>query len=130
KIKKKLLKFRDKILKHLAINNNLKFIREEIKMTQQEFADFLNIPLSSYTRFEYDKSDLPLRAIKKIIASFPQINVNMFFTGTKQETNAQITISANNNLREAVHLLDNYANKIFLDDLIHRLRKIKEASEF
>ncbi|EAL7774465.1 XRE family transcriptional regulator [Campylobacter upsaliensis] len=117
-------------MKHLAINNNLKFIREEIKMTQQEFADFLNIPLSSYTRFEYDKSDLPLRAIKKIIASFPQINVNMFFTGTKQETNAQITISVNNNLREAVHLLDNYANKIFLDDLIHRLRKIKEASEF
>lgn len=117
-------------MKHLTINNNLKLVREEIKMTQQQLANFLNIPLSSYARFEYNKADLPLRAMKKIIASFPQITIDMFVFGKKVEANSQITISANNNLREAVYLLDNYANKIFLDDLIQKLRKIKEASEF
>lgn len=115
-------------MKNLPINNNLKLIREELKMTQHEFANFLNLPIASYARYEYNKADLPIRAIKKIIASFPQITIDMFFTGTKKEQSTQITISSNPNLIEAINLLDNYANKIFLDDLIQKLRKIKEVS--
>lgn len=47
----------------MKIGKNLKFLRKQKNLTQNEVADVLNITRQAYCRYENDQRELPLEAL-------------------------------------------------------------------
>ena len=61
------------------LHENLKKIRAVLNISQQEMADKLNVNINTYRGYEYNKRELPIDVLQKLIYSFC-INMNWFLT--------------------------------------------------
>lgn len=63
-----------------SINKRLSELRRILDLTQKEFADNLNIPLSTYKQYEKDGSTIPHQVLAMLSDKF-NVSLDWFFTG-------------------------------------------------
>ncbi len=72
------------------IQERLKYLRKELKLTQKELAEKLELNQQTYTNYEYGKRDIPNIILEKIASLF-DINLNWLITGMGRMKNESIS---------------------------------------
>lgn len=55
----------------------IKNIRKKVNLSQQKFAESLNIPFKLISNIEYDKSTITKELLEKINKKFPELKINI-----------------------------------------------------
>lgn len=111
----------------MSFGKRLAKLREELKITQGELAEKVNVKYQAISRYERNEVKPSYEFIKKIAILFPE-KINWLITGNELNNIVLSLDISKDKIEEIIKLLE-YAPKKYLDKIKNDLEKIKSMIE-